>query len=109
MRPCGRRLENKDYLVNRAAPVLSKAIWIALFPTGAAGAAAQDPQSVHYTCVDGAKLQATFSRPSSSMGSVKLAYAGSSTDTTLPQAISADGGRYTQGDVDFWIKGKGQR
>ncbi|WP_114188474.1 MliC family protein [Microvirga aerophila] len=27
--------------------------------------------------------------------------------TTLPQAISADGGRYTQGDVEFWIKGDG--
>ena len=41
------------------------------------------------------------------MGSVKLVYAGASTETTLPQAISADGGRYTQGDVEFWIKGNG--
>jgi membrane-bound inhibitor of C-type lysozyme len=41
------------------------------------------------------------------MGSVKLVYAGSSTETTLPQALSADGGRYAQGDVEFWIKGNG--
>ncbi|MEZ0167488.1 MliC family protein [Microvirga sp. TS319] len=40
------------------------------------------------------------------MGSVKLVYAGSSTEMTLPQALSADGARYTQGDVEFWIKGK---
>jgi membrane-bound inhibitor of C-type lysozyme len=41
------------------------------------------------------------------MGSVKLIYAGSSTERTLPQALSADGGRYMRGDVEFWIKGKG--
>ncbi len=26
---------------------------------------------------------------------------------TLPQVVSADGGRYGAGDVEFWIKGKG--
>ncbi|MBO1909496.1 MliC family protein, partial [Microvirga sp. 3-52] len=36
-----------------------------------------------------------------------LVYAGSSTETTLPQALSGDGGRYMQGDVEFWIKGEG--
>ncbi|MFD0465857.1 MliC family protein [Microvirga aerilata] len=35
---------------------------------------------------------------------MKLVYAGSSTET-LPQAISADGGRYRQRNVEFWIKG----
>jgi len=40
------------------------------------------------------------------MGSVKLVFAGSSTEMTLPQALSADGGRYTEGDIEFWIKGK---
>ena len=62
--------------MNRATPVLGKAIWTALFLVAAAAAAgAQDPQSVHYTCVDGTKLQATFSAPSTSVGSVKLVYA----------------------------------
>jgi membrane-bound inhibitor of C-type lysozyme len=38
---------------------------------------------------------------------VKLVYAESSNEITLPQALSADGGRYTEGDIEFWIKGKG--
>jgi membrane-bound inhibitor of C-type lysozyme len=81
---------------------------IALLLVGAAhGAVGQDHKTVHYTCADGTKLQAIFSPPSTSMGSVKLIYAGSSTERTLPQALSADGGRYMRGDVEFWIKGKG--
>jgi membrane-bound inhibitor of C-type lysozyme len=88
-------------------PVLNKTILAVLFMVGAAGAAARDPKPVQYTCADGTKLQTTFSPPSTSRGSVKLTYAGSSTEVTLPQALSTDGGRYTQGDVEFWIKGKG--
>jgi membrane-bound inhibitor of C-type lysozyme len=80
----------------------------ALYLVGAAtGAVAQDRTPVHYICADGTRLQATFSPPSTSMGSVKLVYAGFSTEMTLPQALSADGGRYTEGDIEFWIKGKG--
>ena len=94
--------------MNRATPVVGQTIMMALSLVGAAaGALAQDVKPVHYTCADGTKLQATFSSPSTSMGSVTLVYAESSTVTTLPQAISADGGRYTQGDVEFWIKGQG--
>jgi membrane-bound inhibitor of C-type lysozyme len=90
-----------------ATSIVSRVIVIPLFLVSAAGAAAQAPQLVHYTCLDGTKLQATFSAPSTSVGSIKLVYAGSSTETTLPQAHSADGGRYTRGDVEFWIKGNG--
>jgi membrane-bound inhibitor of C-type lysozyme len=94
--------------VNFPSPALGRSIMTALYLVGAAtGAMAQDRTSVHYTCADGTKLQATFSPPSTSMGSVELVYAGSSTEMTLPQALSADGGRYTQADVEFWIKGKG--
>ena len=71
------------------------------------GVAAQVPEPVHYICADGTRLQAVFSPPSTTTGLVKLLYAGSPTETTLPQAASADGGRYTEGDVEFWIKGKG--
>jgi membrane-bound inhibitor of C-type lysozyme len=70
------------------------------------GTSAQDPNPVHYTCADGTQLQTTFSPPIISTGSVKLAYPGSSVEMTLPQTVSADGGRYAQGDVEFWIKGK---
>jgi membrane-bound inhibitor of C-type lysozyme len=80
----------------------------ALYLVGAAaGAVAKDRTHVHYTCADGTKLQVTFSPPSTSTGSVRLVYAGSATEMTLPQALSADGGRYTQGDIEFWIKGNG--
>jgi membrane-bound inhibitor of C-type lysozyme len=74
---------------------------------GSAGAVARDAKPVSYTCLDGTSLQAVFSPAGSSMGSVKLFYAEPSSVTTLPQAISADGGRYTLGDVEFWIKGNG--
>jgi membrane-bound inhibitor of C-type lysozyme len=98
----------KDCLVNCTSSALGRTIMTALYLVGAAtGAMTQDRTPVHYTCMDGTKLQATFSPPSTSMGSVKLVYAGSSTEMTLPQVISADGGRYTQGNVEFWIKGEG--
>jgi len=93
--------------VNCPSPALGKTIMTALYLVGATGAVAQDRTPVHYTCADGTMLQATFSPPSTSIGSVKLVYAGSSTEMTLPQALSADGGRYTQGAIEFWIKGKG--
>ena len=94
--------------MNCPSPALGRTIMTALYLAGAAtGAVAHDRPPVHYTCADGTKLQATFSPPSTSMGSVKLVFAGSSTEMTLPQALSADGGRYTEGDIEFWIKGKG--
>jgi membrane-bound inhibitor of C-type lysozyme len=94
--------------MNDAIRVLGRTVMVALLLAGAGtGAVAQEAKPVHYTCADGTKLQATFSPPSASMGSVKLVYAGSPAEATLPQAISADGGRYTHGDVEFWIKGTG--
>ena len=84
------------------------ALLTALFLAGASsGAAGQDRKPVHYTCADGTKLQATFSPPGTTTGSVKLVYSGSSSEMVLPQALSADGGRYTEGDMEFWIKGRG--
>jgi len=93
--------------VNCPSPALGRTIMTALYLAGAAtGAVAHDRPPVHYTCADGSNLQATFSPPSTLMGSVKLVYAGSSTEMTLPQVLSADGGRYTQGAIEFWIKGQ---
>lgn len=93
-------------LVNTGTSVPVKTIVAALFPVCAAGVAAQDSKPIHYTCADGTTLQAIFSPPSLSSGTIKLIFAGSSTQMTLPQAVSADGGRYTDGDVEFWIKGQ---
>lgn len=97
-----------DRLAHDVIPAPGKAVMVALLLAGTmAGAAAQDLRPVHYICADGTELQATFSPPSTSMGSVRLVYAGSQAETILPQTISADGGRYTHGDVEFWIKGTG--
>ena len=90
------------------APLAGRTLWTALLLASATtGAAAQDPRPFRYTCADGTQLRATFSPPGIGTGSVRLAFAGSPAETTLPQALSADGGRYAQGDVEFWIKGKG--
>lgn len=86
----------------------SIAIVIALLLGGAtAGASAQDAKPVHYSCADGRGLRAMFSHPGIGTGSVKLVDIESLTETTLSQAVSASGGRYIHGDVEFWNKGSG--
>lgn len=61
-----------------------------------------------YRCADGAIVKAVFSAPESA-GSVRLTFARKSKSVELPQALSADGGRYADGDTEFWIKGKTAR
>ncbi|SFK86635.1 MliC family protein [Methylocapsa palsarum] len=58
-----------------------------------------------YACSGGAKLTARFSPPSMETGTVALTFETGET-ITLPQAMSADGGRYADEGVEFWIKGK---
>jgi membrane-bound inhibitor of C-type lysozyme len=62
----------------------------------------------HYRCADGSAVKAVFSAPGPS-GSVQLTFAGKAKPVMLPQALSADGGRYAEGDMEFWIKGKTAR
>lgn len=62
--------------------------------------------SAQYECGGGTSLTARFSPPSYSTGQVELVF-GDGRSLTLPQVMSADGGRYAAGDVEFWIKGKG--
>ena len=57
-----------------------------------------------YSCVDGTAVRAKFGG-SGPDGSVRLMVAGQGQALTLPQALSADGGRYTDGSTEFWIKG----
>jgi membrane-bound inhibitor of C-type lysozyme len=61
-----------------------------------------------YRCADGTAVRAAFSAPGPA-GSVRLAFAGQRLPVILPQAPSADGGRYYDGNVEFWIKGKTAR
>ncbi len=61
-----------------------------------------------YRCADGTAVRAVFSAPGPA-GSVRLTFAGKKAAVTLPQAPSADGGRYADAGMEFWIKGKTAR
>lgn len=66
------------------------------------GPVADAAEGVHYVCADKTELTATFK---SSPGSADLIFEGSKENVSLPQVLSADGGRYAKGDIEFWIKG----
>ena len=67
---------------------------------------AASAKSFEYQCEDGTKLAATFSPPEQAAGLADLVFS-DGRKLSLPQAISADGGRYVKDDVEFWIKGNG--
>jgi membrane-bound inhibitor of C-type lysozyme len=71
-----------------------------LAPMSSASAAA-----ALYHCADGTTVRAVFSAPGPA-GTARLRFPGKRTPVTLPQAPSADGGRYRDGALEFWIKGK---
>jgi membrane-bound inhibitor of C-type lysozyme len=58
-----------------------------------------------YTCSGGGKLTAKFSPPGSPKGEVALTF-DTGRKLNLPQVMSADGGRYANGGIEFWIKGR---
>jgi membrane-bound inhibitor of C-type lysozyme len=60
-----------------------------------------------YDCNRGTGLIARFSPPSTAAGDVVLTFDKSGEQVRLPQVMSADGGRYANGKVEFWIRGKG--
>ena len=59
-----------------------------------------------YVCADGTQVKAVFSPPETTPGNVIMTFAGVTTAKTLPQVVSADGGRYADADIEFWIKGE---
>jgi membrane-bound inhibitor of C-type lysozyme len=63
-------------------------------------------EDVFYVCEDKTELTATFR---TDPNSVDLVFNGSNVHETLPQVLSADGGRYAGGGAEFWIKGKQAR
>lgn len=71
-----------------------------------AATASAQAASANYTCSGGDKVTALFSPPDANGGRVKLTF-GDGAVMVLPQQISADGGRYAGGGVEFWIKGQG--
>jgi membrane-bound inhibitor of C-type lysozyme len=61
-----------------------------------------------YVCDKGARINVQFSPPSMALGRATLTFA-SGDKVVLPQVMSADGGRYANSQIEFWIKGKGAR
>lgn len=59
----------------------------------------------HYTCSGGGRLSANFSAPDAAEGEVKLTF-DTGRELALPQVLSADGGRYANAGIEFWIKGQ---
>jgi membrane-bound inhibitor of C-type lysozyme len=59
----------------------------------------------HYTCSGGGKLSANFSQADAAMGEVKLTF-DTGRELALPRVLSADGGRYANAGIEFWIKGQ---
>jgi membrane-bound inhibitor of C-type lysozyme len=59
----------------------------------------------HYTCSGGDKLSAHFSPADAVKGEVKLTF-DTGRELSLPQVLSAAGGRYANADIEFWIKGQ---
>jgi membrane-bound inhibitor of C-type lysozyme len=59
----------------------------------------------HYTCSGGGKLSAKFSEADAAKGEVKLTF-DTGRELALPQVLSADGGRYANAGIEFWIKGQ---
>lgn len=75
-----------------------------LSATVATAAHAADPIA-DYVCKDGSHVLARFRNGGPNPG-VALRFPATGRRLFLPQALSADGGRYVQGEVVFWIKGR---
>jgi membrane-bound inhibitor of C-type lysozyme len=50
-------------------------------------------------------LSASFSPADAAKSEVKLTF-DTGRELALPQVVSADGGRYANADIEFWIKGQ---
>jgi membrane-bound inhibitor of C-type lysozyme len=70
---------------------------------------AADEHAIQYACADNTRLRVTFSSEDTHPGTARLTIAGSPVDITLPQVLSADGGRYARHGMEFWIKGNSAR
>jgi membrane-bound inhibitor of C-type lysozyme len=91
---------------DKPGKIVMKSLLICLVLAGSAGSALATEAA--YRCGDGTAVRAVFSAPGST-GSVRLTFAGSGETVTLPQARSADGGRYADPGTEFWIKGRTAR
>lgn len=86
----------------RFSPAVAAATLAVVATSGSAYAT-----EANYRCSRGTKLHAQFSAPGVTPGHAVLTFSGSQRRLALPQVMSADGGRYANGKVEFWIKGQG--
>ena len=93
---------------NQQAIVAAAAAVVLSFAVGdfAYRAEGADATEARYRCSSGMKLTAGFSPPNLQNGRVELTF-DAGRKLTLPQVLSADGGRYANADIEFWIKGRG--
>lgn len=85
---------------------LPRLIFMLAVPLAAAGPALAADTSANYICDDGTQMIAHFHNAPSGPGAVTLAFPATATKMTISQKMSADGGRYAAGRVEFWIKGQ---
>ena len=84
----------------------TRSIQLLAFMLFAAAAGAAQAATASYKCSDGTMFRADFSPPSTGPGRVVLNFVDQGR-VALPQKPSADGGRYANGRMEFWIKGNG--
>jgi membrane-bound inhibitor of C-type lysozyme len=68
-------------------------------------ASSASAKEANYACSGGTQLSAVFSRSTGPLGQVVLTIDESPDGIVLQQVQSADGGRYANNDMEFWIKG----
>jgi len=67
------------------------------------------PSTVHYNCLGGTRRTVQFSIPDAVTGHVVLTFDRSGRRISVPQVLSAGGGRYADDKMEFWIKGNSAR
>jgi membrane-bound inhibitor of C-type lysozyme len=78
---------------------------LALSYAGLASPAFAAVPTAHYVCAGGTGLSAKFDNQGP-QPSVTLILTGSAKRVRLPQVLSADGGRYANQTMEFWIHGQ---
>lgn len=86
-------------------PISPRRIVLATIIASHACATHASATEARYSCDSGVTVDARFSPPAVPGGQVTLTF-GDGQIVTLPQVMSADGGRYAAKGVEFWIKGR---
>jgi len=102
---CGRMVEGDGGEAATMGRISTETVyfWAAIASVAFDGVA--HATEARYACSDGTQLVARFSPPSITNGRVALTFE-TGRKIVLPQVMSADGGRYANNSIEFWIKGR---